>query len=174
MNDEGTSSISENRVLAFGIGDGGSDNSYLGGAVRANQEVRHIAGMGASRIIRTVFFPIRVEMTARRGELRRIAFSGLMNVDGMLAGRQVREIEYGLYAAGLCFGEESRANVLTLRVFHLHSSLRGKAESDRQQAKEPSAKVWHYSSYLYKDRTFRDSGERQGWHSLPNNGVCVA
>ncbi len=161
MNDEGSSSISENRVLAFGIGDGGSDNSYLGGAVRANQEVRHIAGMGASRVIHTVFFPIRVEMTARRGELRRIAFSDLMNVDGMLAGRQVREIEYDLYAAGLCFGEESRAIVLTLRVFHLHSSLRGQAESDRQQAKERSAMFWHYFPFLYKDLTFRGAGGEQ-------------
>jgi len=77
-------------------------------SVRLRGEVRHIAGVRfrALGVVNPVVVRVRVEVAAGRGKRRPFAFSGLVNVDGVLAGGQIFQSQLNLDAGlpGACEG----------------------------------------------------------------------
>src|SRR5579863_10738700 len=116
--------IAEHRVLVFSraqvhiaIAD-----ACLDRAVRTHGEVRHVAGMMTIRTLQSMLFPIRIEVRPRRLEVRSIAFCILVNVDGMLARRQVLHVELDIHSrsSGLNHGG-TRAFARAVLELHLNS-----------------------------------------------------
>ncbi len=65
----------------------------IGFAFHVNDEVLHVTGVVAFRIVESVLLAIRIEMRAGGFEVWRIALGTLMEVDGVLAGRQIVEMK---------------------------------------------------------------------------------
>ena len=74
------------------------DDLSLRLALCVNGEVVHVAGMMAFGIFQPMLFIVRIEMWASRFEIRRIALCVLVDVDGMLSGRQIVQVELDHHA----------------------------------------------------------------------------
>ena len=92
-------------------------------AVLAHGEIRVIAGVMAFRIVEAVFLVIRIEMRPRRLEVRRFALGILMEVQGVLTGRQILQIELHPYATGFFLPQGKRPHALTLSILELNNGL---------------------------------------------------
>jgi hypothetical protein len=66
-------------------------------------------------IVQPVVLLLRIEVRARGGESWRLAFCHLVNVEGVLAGRQVFQVEPDLNSA-LLLGKRRGADALSFRI----------------------------------------------------------
>jgi len=89
----------------------------FGFSVGANREVRHVAGMVAIGIVKTVLFSVWIKVRAGGFEIGRIAFRILMEMDRVLSRRKIFEIKFQAYAAFLVLIEDHGANAFPLRIF---------------------------------------------------------
>ena len=66
----------------------------FGLALGVDGEVLHIASVVAVGIVETVLLALRIEMSAGRFEVRPLALRDLVEMDGMLSGREVVQMEF--------------------------------------------------------------------------------
>src|SRR5262249_18810341 len=80
-----------------------------------------VARMRPLWILQTMVLLVRIEVRTCRSEGWSFTFGDLVNVGGMLAGRQVPEVEHNRDAGtALALGNGGRANALSLRISQLH------------------------------------------------------
>jgi len=65
----------------------------LQGAVRSDRDVHHVAGVRPVWVLEAVLLDLRIEVSAGGREAGRLAFGHLMDVDRVLSGRQVLQVE---------------------------------------------------------------------------------
>jgi|SRR5208337_62567 len=87
-NDRGAA-VAEKRMRAVAEGHVFVFHGGIGFAFHVNREVRHVAGVMAFGVVETVLLAVGIEMRAGGFEVWRIALGILMEVDGVLAGRQI-------------------------------------------------------------------------------------
>src|SRR6185312_7407896 len=91
--------------------------------------------MWAGRIFQPVFFLLRIEMTASGYKAWGFARGVLVNVNGMLAGRQILEIERDLHSTDAIRGESCGPYALALSILEIdRSGLSGKHTSKEADA----------------------------------------
>jgi hypothetical protein len=89
--------------------------------VSLDSEVRHVTGMRPLWILQTVVLLVRIEMWTSRRESWSLTLRDLVNVCGMLAGRQVLEVEGNRNAGtALAVANGGGANALSLRISQFH------------------------------------------------------
>jgi len=105
----------------------------LGASVGFDQEILHIAGMWAIRILQAMLFVIRIEMGSCGLEVGRLALGVLMNMYGVLAGRKMLEIETD-FDSGASTSYRSFPNAPALGVFEFDLlACRPQRESCKQE-----------------------------------------
>ena len=82
---KGRSATRENRIRAVAHRNARRDYGRLGGSVRGNGNVRHVAGVRAVRIHQAMMLHVRIEVASGRGERRAFAFRDGVNVDAVIA-----------------------------------------------------------------------------------------
>jgi hypothetical protein len=111
-----------------------------------------------------MFGPHRVEVGSGRLEVGRLAFCELVDMQGVLAGRQVLDIELDSYAVRR-FGKGCGANALALGVFNIDrewfgcgigGGYSGAARQDKQTHKIRDN--FHRSSLYLPDQPLRSDG----------------
>jgi hypothetical protein len=100
MDDEGCSAAREDRVGSRRKRHPRVSHHRLRRTVGRDREVLHVACVRPERILQAVLLAVRIEVRTGGLERRRLAFRRLMNMDGMLAGWQILEIEGNRHAAG--------------------------------------------------------------------------
>jgi len=124
---EGYAAIAEKRVRVGAEGDIVIDDGRLGRAGAADGEVGHVAGVMAVGIFEAVLFAVGVEMRSGGLEVRCIAFGVLMEMQRVLAGRQVLQVELDRHA-GLCGLQRGGADALAFGVLEFDNALRAGGE----------------------------------------------
>ncbi len=69
----------------------------LGGDTFCNGEIRHVPSVRALWVPQSMFLVVRIEVRACGLEVRHVAFWILMNMDGVLAGGEIIEIQPDLH-----------------------------------------------------------------------------
>jgi hypothetical protein len=93
MNYQSCSTVGEQGVVANAQRYTWILQRVLRSAVSLDSEVRHITRMRSLRILQSVVLLARIEMWTSRGERWSLTLGELVNMCGMLAGRQVLEVE---------------------------------------------------------------------------------
>jgi hypothetical protein len=120
VEDQRGPAASKNRIASGSERDTRVDDG-LGQAARCDREIVHVAGVGSLRVLLSVLLAIRIEVRAGRFERRRIAFRHLVDVDRMLAGWQILEIEGNRHSAR-GYGRKRRcSDRLAVRIFESDS-----------------------------------------------------
>jgi hypothetical protein len=70
----------------------------VGFALRIDLEILHVAGVVAFGILQSVFFTVGIEVRAGGLEVGGIALGVLMEVDGMLPGREIVQMHVDAHA----------------------------------------------------------------------------
>src|SRR5260370_3474873 len=94
-----------------------SDDRGLGFAFGVGGKVGYVARVRTFRVLQSMLFAIRIEVRAGRLEVRHITLCILVNVDGVLARREVVQVQRDLDAIR-SLGQRRRANVLALTVLY--------------------------------------------------------
>ena len=89
MDDDGGATVAEQRVRAVAEGYVFILKARIGLAVGIDGEVQHVAGVMPVRALETVLFSFRIEMRACRFEIGGVALGVLVEVDSVLAGREI-------------------------------------------------------------------------------------
>ncbi len=89
VNNDGGAAVAEERVGAVAEGHVFVFHGGIGFALHIDCEVQHVAGVVAFGVIEPVLFAVGIEMRPGGLEVGRIALRILMEVNGVLAGRQV-------------------------------------------------------------------------------------
>ena len=97
MDDERCPPIAENRVTVVAQRHIRRNHCCLGSAIRTNSEILHIACVRSLRVLQPVMLAVWIEMRTSGSESRGIAFRNLVNVDRVLAGRQILEIQFNVH-----------------------------------------------------------------------------
>jgi hypothetical protein len=119
-------------------------------ALSIDGEVLHIASVVAVGIIETVFLAIRIEMSTGRLEIGAFALGHLMEVEGMLSGREIVKVKLDDDARPF-LREGNGANTLSLRIceFNLELNLglgRAPGWEDSHREEQPEGEIceaWH-------------------------------
>ena len=98
------------------------DDTRLRFAISVDGEVWHIAGMMTFGILQAVLLVVRIEMRAGRFEIWRVTLWILVDVDGVLSGRQIVQVELHDHAIALV--HERGTYALALSVFQFDHNLR--------------------------------------------------
>ena len=101
MDDDGSAAVAKERVWAIGEGDVVVFERHVSFAFYVDDEILHVAGVVALGIFESVLFAVRIEMRAGGFEVGCIALRVLMEVDGMLAGREIVQVELEADAGSL-------------------------------------------------------------------------
>ena len=118
--------LREDRVAVIAHRHSWRDHRRLAGSIRADREIRHVAGVRAFRILQSVMLHVRVKMAAGRGERRAFAFRDRVHVNGVLARRKIHQVEFNVHALR-CRRKFRRADALSLGVVELYlDRLRGR------------------------------------------------
>src|SRR6202451_1253874 len=104
-------------------------------SVGAYGEVGHVAGMVAIGVVEAVLLAVRIEMRACGLKVWRIAFRNLMEVNRVLARRQIFEVEVQTYSASLVFIQDDGAHTFALGIRHVNYCFRGNRERESDDAK---------------------------------------
>jgi hypothetical protein len=107
-------------------------------SVGAHGEVGHVAGMVAIGTVEAVLLAVRIEMRACGLKVRRIAFRDLMEVNRVLARRQIFEVEVQADSASLVFIQDDGAHTFALGIRHVNRGFRGNRERESDDAKRQS------------------------------------
>jgi len=84
-------------------------------------------------ILQAMVLLVRIEVWTGRSESWSFTFGDLVNVGGMLAGRQVLEVEHNRDAGtALTLGNGGRANALSVRISQLHDQRFVRGAHDRR------------------------------------------
>ena len=120
---DGGAAIAEHGMVIVAECDVWSYDRHVGGAggVNYQRKIRDVAGWGRLVI---VLSSARIEVWAGGFEVRRIALCDLMYVNGMLARRQVLDIERDLHTFWRA-GEQRGSNALSLGILELDSDRFG-------------------------------------------------
>ena len=73
-----------------------SNNHVLGFAIVIDDEIRYVSRVWTLRVIKAMLLAFRIEMRAGGFEVRGIAPGILVNMQGMLTGRQIVNIQFDL------------------------------------------------------------------------------
>src|SRR5581483_3988518 len=84
-------------------------------AVWLDCEIFHVPRVRALGIVQPVLFHIGIEV-ATSGSEGRLAFGRLMDVDGVLSGREILEIELDFYAAAFVIAHDGGADALSFGI----------------------------------------------------------
>jgi hypothetical protein len=92
---DGRAAVAEERMRPFTQGHVVIlESDSVGFALGVDGEVFHVARVVPLRIVESVLLGLRVEVRARGFEIGRIALGVLMEVDGVLAGRQAIQMQF--------------------------------------------------------------------------------
>jgi len=131
VDDDGGASVAEERVGAVAEGYVAIlESDSVGLALDTDGEVSHVAGVVAFGIIESVLLALRIEMRTGGFEIGRIALGVLMEVDGVLAGRQVVEMEFEFNARSV-IPEDHPADALALGVLEFDYGFGGAGEREK-------------------------------------------
>src|SRR5262249_10867612 len=106
------------RVRIIAHGDIGRHHRTLRLSLHIGDEVRYVAGMGALCALQSMMLAIGIEVSTRGFEVRPFALRSLMHVDGMIARRQIVQIQLDGHAV-VCGGELGRSHTLSLSVLQV-------------------------------------------------------
>src|SRR5262249_47717954 len=132
-------------------------NRVVRRAILIDLEVLHIAKMVAFRILQAVLLACGIEVRSRRLEVGPLALRHLMNVDGMLAGRQIPHIkldtrrltgESGWLASE---GDRCRTHVMTFGVLEANFNRRSVIGEQRESGTNDQGnqgKLFHSSKIV--------------------------
>src|SRR5262249_3721593 len=150
-------------MLIVAQADAFGQHGGLGFAVGVHNEIGNVAGMRPLRVVEAMFLAVRIEMRAGGLEVWAFALGGLMNVNAVVAWRQIMHIELGGNAdRGLL--QRGAADILALAILqldHLRGRLAalgpgsGKQEQDRAcdfQDQETSAALLLLHGVLLNSR----------------------
>jgi hypothetical protein len=93
VDDDGGASIGEQRVRPLAEGYVFVLDAGVRFSLRIDGKVQHIAGVMAFRIVESMLFAVGIKVRAGRLEIGSITLWVLMKVDGVLAGRQIMEMQ---------------------------------------------------------------------------------
>jgi hypothetical protein len=142
VDDEGGAAVAEQRVGAVGEGDVGILERNIGFTGCADGEVLHVCGVMAFGIVEAVFFAVGIEMRAGGFEIRSIALGILVKVDGVLAWREIVDMNLEVDAWPL-LRHDDRAYVLALCVFELDFGFGGGGKSGYRE-KSDEEEDWSF------------------------------
>ncbi len=91
--------------------------------------------MVAIGTVEAVLLAVRIEMRACGLEVWRIAFRDLMEVNRVLARREIFEVEVQTYSASLVFIQDDGAHTFALGICHVNHCFRGNRERESDDAK---------------------------------------
>lgn len=132
MNDQRSSAVAENGVRTSTHRYIGSDRCFLRGPVGCYRKVLHIAGVRALRVLQPVLLLLRIEMPARRRESWNLALRVLMNMNGVLAGRQILQIQCDLHSIRAIRGKRSSSDTLALSILEIDCRGLGCEHNDKE------------------------------------------
>src|SRR5438477_2951144 len=121
-------------------------------SIGANGEVLHIAGVVAFGIIETMLLVLGIEVSTGRFKIRPFALGNLMEVDGVLSGREVVKFDFESDARSL-IPNDHVADGFALRIFQFDFGFgraRGCEGDEREeQSEDKISNGFHgYSSLL--------------------------
>src|SRR6516165_2865165 len=121
MDHQGRSAVGEQGVIAIAQIYQRSLECVLRRAVTLDREVRHVTRMRPLWVLQPMVLLVRIEMWAGRRERWPLTLGRLVNVRGMLAGRQVLEVERNRNAGtALVLAYRGGANALSHRIPQFH------------------------------------------------------
>src|SRR5262249_14764200 len=110
----------------------------------------HVARVRPFGVLESVLLSIWIEMTSSRFEVGRFTLRGLMNVNRVLARRQILQIQLDIQAL-LGWLQSSRSNALDFGIFQFDSGARRKQRKRAQQQRSSDKCVLfhaaHYSDF---------------------------
>src|ERR1035441_5001444 len=116
-------------------------------AIRAHGEVGMVSGVVTFRIFQAVLLAIGIEMRSRRFEVRSFALGVLMKVNGVVAGRQILQIDIHFHPTRLLFRQSDSAYALALSVIEVNHSLGqargGESSQSQRESKSKREGVFH-------------------------------
>ena len=150
MNHNRCASVAEDGVLAFAQRDIRISDAGLRLAIVVNDEILHVAGVRSFRIVEPVLFAVWIEMRAGRLEVGRIALGILMNMNSVLTGGHIVQVELDLDAfAGAL--ESGASHVPSAAIFHVYLNRACKQRQGQQHRNgEKNAIQLHAANYTQK------------------------
>src|SRR5260370_15146551 len=100
MNDESCAASGKDGMRTVFQRDVRGNDCRLGPAFCVHGEIGDVAGVRALGILQAVMFAVGIEMTTSGFEVGAFTLGGLMDVDGVFAGREVLQVELYLQAVG--------------------------------------------------------------------------
>src|SRR6266550_8308653 len=94
MDHDGRAAVTEDRMRTVGPGHVFAFGARAGFAVGSNGDVGVVAGVVTFRIFQAMLLPVRIEMRSGGLEVGAFALGVLMEVDGVLTGREIFEMEF--------------------------------------------------------------------------------
>src|SRR5262249_1517626 len=101
VNNDRRAAIAEQRIRTFAERDILILELTAGLPVCIDAEIRHVASVVAFGVLQAVFFGTRIEVRSSRLKIRPFTLRNLMEMNGMLSGRQVVEIELNTHSRTL-------------------------------------------------------------------------
>ena len=102
-------------------------------------------------IFQAVLLAIGIEMRPRRFEVRSFALGVLMKVNGVVAGRQILQIDIHFHPTRLLFRQSDSAYALALSVIEVNHSLGqargGESSQSQRESKSKREGVFHGRDY---------------------------
>src|SRR5215813_3957278 len=147
MNYEGCSTIAENRVTV--TSQIGVRISHCGscGSICLHRKVRHVTRVRPFGVVESVLLSLWIEMTSSRFEVGRFTLRGLMNVNRVLARRQILQIQLDIQAL-LAWLQSGRSNALAFGIFQFDSGTRRKQRKRApQQRSSDKCVLFHAAHY---------------------------
>ena len=130
-------------------------------------EVGHVAGVRAVGIVEAMLLAVGIEMALGSGE-RRLANSTLMDVERVVARRQVHEVDLdGDASSTLDFGDDGGAHALSFRVFHFDCDGFGGSQgrSGKQGCEAEGTKCFDRHGNSVQEEGVRRQGAKKGVRS---------
>src|SRR3954447_5132276 len=99
MNDQRSAAIREQTIGSIAQHDVHVCQGLVCGSLSADREIHHIAGVWSLWVLRTVHFVGRIEVWTCGSKIRSFTLCHLVNMDSMLTGRQVLQVQLDLHPA---------------------------------------------------------------------------
>lgn len=134
MDHQCSPSMAENRIVSLAHRDVTRDDGFCRCTVRGDREVLDVACMRAFWVFQPMLFMLRVEVAACGLEIRRLTGRVFMNVNCVLAGRQISEIERHFYSMRVIGCERSGSDTCSLRILQMYDHSRIRRERSGEEA----------------------------------------
>jgi hypothetical protein len=135
---DGGAAVAEQRVGAFAEGDVIILQHCLSVSFSVDGEVLHVTGVVAFGIIESVLLAFWIEMRSGRFEVGSVALGVLVEVDGVLAGRQIVKHQLEADARGVRHNDD-RSDVFALSVLKVDFGFGCAGKSAKHQSDERSS-----------------------------------